>query len=194
MKLASLCTLFALLTAVPRLYGFAALEPGLGLISKDGSMQVVIFEHTESYGTGGLVLNQPTPLRLKDLQIPRFHQAFAENSLMLGGGVTNDKQETNVALTEMAPWFWLHTLQDLPKSTPLPGAKGPLFLGGSIDVATEWIKQGKASPSDFKFFYNYKAWGPGELATEIAQKELWTEVKPMQPQEAVVQYHFPCVF
>ena len=188
MRSVSLCIFLSIL---PGLDGFA-LEPGVGLRSKDGSMQVVIFEHTESYGTGGLVINQPTPLRLKDLQIPHFHKAFAENSLMLGGGVTNDK-ETNVALTDMAPWFWLHTVEHLPKSTPLPGAQGPLFLGGNIEVATEWIKQGKASPSDFKFFFKYKQWGPGELVVEIAQKDLWEEVGPMQPDKAVQTYDFPRV-
>lgn len=170
-----------------------SLEPGVGLRSKDGSMHVVLFEHTDHHGTGGLVLNQPTPLRLKDLQIPRFHEAFAEHSLMLGGGVKNDK-ETNVAITEMAPWFWIHTVPDLPKSTPLKGAKGRLFLGGNIDVATEWIRQGEVSSSDFKFFFKYKQWGPGELVTEITQKDLWTEVGPIQAEEAVQMYSFPRVF
>ena len=166
-------------------------------------MHVVIFEHTQAHGTGGLVLNQPTPLRLKDLQIPRFTAAFGENSLMLGGGIhvnhngrqqQRHQEETNVALTDMAPWFWLHTIPDLPKSTPLEGAKGPLFLGGNIEVATEWIQQGKALPSDFKFFYKYRQWAPGELEAEIDQKGLWTAVEPMQPQEAVQTYHFPSVF
>lgn len=77
------------------------LEPGVGLRSRDGKTHVVLFEHTPEHGTGGLVLNQATPLRLKDLQIPLFHQAFAENSLMLGGGFANDK-ETNVAITEVS--------------------------------------------------------------------------------------------
>jgi hypothetical protein len=76
------------------------LEPGVGIRSRDGSTHVLLFEHTPEHGTGGLVLNQATPLRLKDLQIPLFHRAFAENSLMLGAGLTNDK-ETNVAVTEV---------------------------------------------------------------------------------------------
>ena len=170
------------------------LEPGTGMRSSDGKMQVVLFEHTERYGTGGLVLNQPTPLRLKDLDIPLFHKAFADSSLMLGGGITNDMEETNVALTDMAPWFWLHTLPDLPKSTPLPGAQGPLFLGGNIEVATDWILQGKARSSDFKFFYKYKQWGPGELVTEIAQKDMWKEVGPILNKEALQMHSFPAVF
>lgn len=184
---------FLLPGLLPCLNGFA-LEPGVGLRSADGSMHVVIFEHTESYGTGALVLNQPTPLRLKDLQIPRFHKAFAENSLMLGGGVTNDREETNVALTDMSPWFWIHTVQDLPKSIPLSAAHGPLFLGGNIETATEWIQQGKTLPSDFKFFYKFKQWGPGELVQEICQKHLWTEVGPVQARKAVQIYDFPRVF
>eukprot|EP00977_Amphora_coffeiformis_P020576 scaffold8374_cov175-Amphora_coffeaeformis.AAC.15 len=176
------CILSLTLACCRTLYALS-FEPGIGFRSRDGSMRVVLFEHTEQNGSGGLVLNQPTPLRLKDLHIPIFHEAFADNSLMLGGGVTNDK-ETNVAMTDMAPWFWL----------PLPGASGPLFLGGSIDVATKWIKQGKASPADFKFFYKYKQWGPGELVTEIAQKDLWTEVGPIQADEAIKMYSFPRVF
>ena len=170
-----------------------SLEPGVGFRSRDGSMHVVLFEHTEQYGSGGLVLNQPTPLRLKDLHIPLFHEAFADNSLMLGGGMTNDK-ETNVAITDMAPWFWLHTVPNLPKSTPLSAAEGPLYIGGSIDVATEWIQEGNVSLSDFKFFYKYKQWGPGELIKEIAQQDFWIDVGPVQAKEAVKMYSFPGVF
>lgn len=174
-----------------------ALEPGVGLRSRDGSMLVVIFEHTEQFGTGGLVLNQPTPLRLRDLEIPRFHKAFADHSLMLGGGLStnNNKRETNVALTEMAPWFWLHNIPDLPKSTLLHGAQGPLFLGGNIDVATEWIlKDKKISAESFKFFYKYKQWGPGELVSEIAQTDQWKEVGPIRPEEAIQMHSFPRVW
>jgi len=117
MRRMSLYVLFLLLTTCHTL-NTVSLEPGVGFRSRDGSMQVVLFEHTEQYGSGGLVLNQPTPLRVKDLHIPIFHKAFADNSLMLGGGMTNDR-ETNVAITDMAPWFWLHTVPNLPKATLL---------------------------------------------------------------------------
>ena len=168
------------------------LEPGVGLCSRDGSMQVMLFEHTDQHGSGGLVLNQPTPLRLRDLKIPLFHQAFADNSLMLGGGLSS-VSETNVPLDAMAPWFWLHTVEGVPKSIALPGAKGPLFLGGDIERATELVRNGQASPTDFKFFYKYKQWAPGELVEEIACKDLWTDVGPMQPDQAVQIYSFPRV-
>lgn len=93
----------------------------------------------------------------------------------------------------MAPWFWLHTVENIPNSIALQGADGPLFMGGSIEDATKMIQNGEASPLDFKFFYKYVQWGPGELVEEIACKDLWTNVGPMRPSEAVQTYSFPRV-
>jgi hypothetical protein len=87
---------------------FSIIEPGTGLKSKrktDTTLEeVLIFEHTE-LGTGGLVLNRPTPCLLRDLNIPRF-EVFGSNALMLGCGMDNEGAGTNVAIGEMSPWFW----------------------------------------------------------------------------------------
>jgi hypothetical protein len=64
------------------------LGPGIGLCSKNASVEIVIFEHTEN-GTGGLVLNCAAPLKIGSLNIPRF-QAFKELPLMLGNGMSYD--------------------------------------------------------------------------------------------------------
>ena len=100
-----LCVLVHVFTAVT---AFSAIHPGTGLVSKRrrdaGLEEVLIFEHTER-GTGGLVLNQPTPCLLQDLNIPRF-EVFGSNALMLGCGMQSDGSGTNVAIGEMSPWFW----------------------------------------------------------------------------------------
>ncbi len=86
--------------------------PGTGLLSTRSrtgvsSVEVVVFEHTE-HGTGGLVLNRPAPILLRDIASPRFKD-FGGNSLMLGCGLEGDTSEektSNVALGDMSPWFW----------------------------------------------------------------------------------------
>ncbi len=92
---------------------------------------VVIFEHT-SHGAGGLVLNRPTPIVLRDLKIPRFSNGvFGQHRLYFGCGILsspvtsartkgklkqgNDEEESEdeqdrgysqVAIGDMSPWFW----------------------------------------------------------------------------------------
>jgi len=187
------------------------LEPGMGFASapkaRDGQvsrsspvLRVVVFEHTSQYGTGGLVYNQPTPIRLKDLAIPRFLPWFAENALMLGCGVSADDSAADddddngngnsLAMGDMAPWFWLHDIPALAgSSTRLQGASGPLYMGGNIDDAAALIEDGAASPEDFKFFTRYAKWEPGQLEDELARGGKWTHPVPQHPDEVLKPYN-----
>lgn len=165
----------------------ALILPGTGLVSKNGGVQVVIFEHT-SLGTGGLVLNQPTPISLRDLNIPRF-QAFGSHALMLGCGSSAKGREFNVPVGDMAPWFWIHTCSDISKSFPLKGASGELYMGGNLDEATALIEQDKLDPFLFKFFYKYMSWEGDALEREISEGQ-WT-VGPQDPAEAIRPYFLP---
>jgi putative transcriptional regulator len=157
---------------------------GLQPISSTFSAErILIFEHTPS-GTGGLVLNQPTPIKLRDLGIPKFVE-FAENSVLLGCGTTKAPQSlnSNIPLADMAPWFWIHNVVGLQGSSVLPGANGTLFMGGSIDQASDMIREGSVRPSQFKFFWKYKSWVGDDLLKEIEAGH-WI-CHPIDPVEAL---------
>lgn len=194
MQLSLRVGLVAVLTLILFPTALSLILPGTGLIStrKGNSgnispVEVVIFEHTP-LGTGGLVLNQPTPIRLNDLGIARF-LPFRNHSLMLGCGFEEGEEYSNVAVGEMAPWFWIHTCSALDKSFQLEGAAGLLYMGGNLDQASELIEQGGLEPWTFKFFYKYKQWESGELQSEIDGGK-WT-VRPQDPVEAIRPYSLP---
>ena len=116
------------------------IRPGVGLISGARRRravdpiatdeEVLIFEHTHM-GSGGLVLNRPTPLRLKDLSSAARFAAFGDLPLMLGCGTCMDDGGTcrddgddeqcdqgsndlltgindreSLAIGDLTPWFW----------------------------------------------------------------------------------------
>ena len=168
------------------------IEPGTGLISAKNTSnknhvveRVLIFEHT-SQGTGGLVPHQPTPIRLKDLSIPAF-AAFAENPIMLGCGTDSPSaggsSNSNVPLSDMAPWFWIHNVVGLEGSSKLTGARSPLFMGGNIAKASDLISDGTIEPSQFKFFWKYKSWPADQLMKDIEAGK-WI-CQPQDPEEAL---------
>lgn len=170
------------------------IEPGVGLTAVTGGgltqQRVLVFEHTPR-GTGGLVLNQPTPIRLRDLNIPRF-SAFADNSIMMGSGTSTTaatSDDNNVPLGDMAPWFWIHSVPDLPGSSPLSGAAGPLFMGGNIEQAAEMVASHEIQPQQFKFFWKYKQWKEDELLREI-EAGRWI-CQPQDPDEALEPCSLP---
>mmetsp|Transcript_12217 Transcript_12217/g.18744 ORF Transcript_12217/g.18744 Transcript_12217/m.18744 type:complete len:203 (-) Transcript_12217:109-717(-) len=142
-----------------------AVEPGT-VIYRDGA-KIVLFE-VSSHGVGGLVYNQPSPIRLGDLCIPTFDM-FADQHIMMGRD-NNDvgTPTTNVPVTEMAPWFWLHNVAELAdSSTLLQGADGLLYMGGNIEQASDLVRRGKIKASSFKFFHKYTTWQDLSLELEI---------------------------
>lgn len=167
--------------------------PGVGLEGTDGT-EVVIFEHT-SMGTGGLVLNQPTPVLLKDLSIPRFSGVFGSNALMLGYGLVEHESEeeskSNIKIGDMAPWFWLHDIEGISGSVQLDGAGNAgqsLYMGGNLEEAIERVEAENIDPlQHFKFFWKYRAWQSGELDEEIKNGK-WANVFPQDPQKALLAY------
>lgn len=139
-----------------------AVEPGV-VVERKGIL-IVLFEVSE-FGAGGLVFNQPSPIRLADLAIPRFG-AFRGNSLMFGRDLSSSG-ETSVAVGDMAPWFWLHNIEALAKSSRLAGSEDPLFIGGNIDEASDLVLSGKVDPERFKFFHKYTSWEGMKLEKEL---------------------------
>ena len=175
--------LLMLLILVTRAYSYL-ICPGTGLRSRTSNEEIIIFEHTEM-GTGGLVLNCPTPLKIGNLPIPRF-QSFKELPLMLGCGMAageNDDSST-IPLGEVSPWFWLHDLDDIPGSYEFQGAAGPLYMGGNIEEATKRLQEDGIAPiGHFKFFRKYRSWQAGELEAELKNGE-W-EVTAQDPAKAL---------
>ncbi len=193
------------------------IEPGMGLIqqtpqssqssfrrSPQPRLEIVVFEHTDVAGTGGLVLNCPTPLQLGNIAIPRF-RAFEKLPLMLGCGsgggggdfvTATDEDDSgddyedplssasSIPLGDLSPWFWLHNMDDLSGSFPLEAAAGPLYMGGNIEEATERIQRDNIDPAGrFKFFRKYKSWKAGQLEQEL-EEGLWKLV-PQDPTKAL---------
>ena len=186
--------------------------PGTGLYSLKTNTRVVIFEHT-IHGTGGLVLNCPTPLCIGQLPSSRF-RPFKELPLMLGSGLEEERKEDDdddddnddedhdandenddgmsnkkknndsIALGEVSPWFWLHDLDDIPGSSALPGAAGTLYMGGDLEEAIKRLEERGINPlGHFKFFRKYKTWQVGELEDEL-QRGIWVAME-QDPKQAL---------
>jgi hypothetical protein len=156
--------------------------------AKKGRTKIVLFEVSE-FGSGGLVFNQPSPVRLKDLAIERF-QAFYDNTLMMGRGLDDDDvEQSRVAIGDIGPWFWLHNVENLSGSTRLAGAKDILYMGGNIEEATELIKNGQAYPSQFKFFHKYTKWEGTALDEALRDGSVLLE-GPASASEVLKSYSF----
>jgi len=190
------CVIFLLVRlacfVVPVL-SFRSVTPGTGLSrsniskQKDGNNEeVLIFEHTQ-FGSGGFVLHCPTPIFMKDLPIP-WLEPFGHLPLMLGCGLSEESSLGGMALGELSPWFWVHDLPDLSGSYKMEGAAGPLYMGGNIEEAQQYLNEKQLDPAGhFQFFRRYKSWSAGELEEEI-ENGLW-EVSPQDPERAL-EYRF----
>mmetsp|Transcript_111180 Transcript_111180/g.196321 ORF Transcript_111180/g.196321 Transcript_111180/m.196321 type:complete len:129 (-) Transcript_111180:32-418(-) len=125
------------------------------------------------------------------MAIPRFHRAFASNPLMLGTGLPSEAEEgfSNVAVGDMAPWYWLHDIDGIPGSGRLDAAQGSLFMGGRIDELTERVAANTSlDPQRVKFFWKYRMWKPGQLEQEIKQGR-W-ELSAQDPDSALRPMRF----
>ena len=185
-----LVLLVCLIVLLVELAAASVIRPGIGLTTRRGTAaggdEIVIFEHTEM-GSGGLVLNCPTPVLLKDIGSQTF-DAFGNLPLMLGSGIIDEDggidDGSNVALGDLSPWFWLHNLDGIPGSFLLEGAAGPLYMGGNIEDATRRLSVDGIKPEGrFKFFRGYKQWGPGELELEVEVGDWIAE--PQDPERAL---------
>lgn len=116
-------------------------------------MQAAIFlySHDKIKGSQGVILTKQTAFTMGEVS-PGIG-LFEANTLYMGG-------ENGMDMAIM-----LHSF-DLQGSTKYIG--NGIYLGG-LREAQEFVKNGNASPKDFKFFFNYVDWAPGLLEKEIEQ-------------------------
>ncbi|GLC40891.1 hypothetical protein PLESTB_000011900 [Pleodorina starrii] len=136
-------------------------EQGCLLLARKDHMKlfngavVLITSHDDSSGTLGYMLNKPSPLLVKDLQVlgaaSGFKEAFGNQRLDLGGPVHID----HVTL--------LHRFVGIRGSQKI--ADG-MFMGGMAD-AIRLVIAGLLRPSDFQLVLGMSMWGPGQLQREL---------------------------
>ncbi len=140
-----------------------AMRPGAGkLLIAEPFMQdpnfkrsvVLLCQHGPDEGAFGLILNQPLPVKLKDiLDLDAISDAFRLNR---GGPVENSHL------------FFLHRVPHL-----IPGGievRDNIRLGGHFKEVQELLIHQKITPQDIRFFVGYSGWGPGQLENELRIK------------------------
>ena len=143
-------------------------------------------------GSTALVINRPTPLLLRHLDLPRYH-AFGQCRLFHGGTIDTCSSElaTDLLSDPSAPRRRqdvtsghnllrnIHTTSSSDKEAHnlspqhwihrVEGIKGStelvhgLFLGGSLDHASLSIAVNQAQAEDFKFFHRQIEFEAGEF-------------------------------
>lgn len=151
---------------------------------------VFMCEHNE-HGTFGLVLNQPTNLKLNDV----LREPVVNNlPLYLGGPV------------EQNTLHFLHQLSFIEDSIPVGGN---CFWSGDFEQIVSLLNVGKITEQDIRFFIGYSGWSTGQLEDEINEKawiiadstpsflfdtpadQLWRSVLRQMGGEYRVKSHYP---
>lgn len=125
-------------------------EPFMG-DSNFGRSVVLVCEHSP-LGTFGLVLNQPTDLKLGDV----LDEVYAEHPLFVGGPV---QQNT---------LHYIHRRPDLIEGA-VPVVEG-LYWSGDFDQVKQAVNMGTLTERDIRFFLGYSGWESGQLDDEMKQK------------------------
>jgi hypothetical protein len=145
---------------------------------------ILICDHGPT-GTRALVVNRPTPLRLRDLDLPFLQRDFDSHVLFHGGdpsGLSDDPTMPGPTVTgshnlirnipspqalraphSLAPHVWLHPADGLRGSRPLrPG----LSCGASLRDAGAAVAAGRAGAAGFKFLHGELRFAAGGLQRE----------------------------
>jgi putative transcriptional regulator len=139
----------------------AIITPGTILISHPliaGPLNrsVILVLENDSKGTYGLVLNRPTLHTLKTAvrNFPQeFTQQFGDNKIFYGGKIRRMQ--------------FLHDVPDC-EGIQIPNCKAPLYYGGLVPKAVNFVKQNTQALNRFHFFVGCCIWGPDQLTGEIS--------------------------
>ncbi len=129
---------------------------------------VVLLTHHNNDETIGLVLNNPTKIKLNDIL---ENVSSSDFLIYLGGPVEKNTIQ------------FLHTLGDtIPESKQI--LEG-LYWGGNFDVVLELINSNKISNNQIRFFAGYSGWGIEQLNNEI-REDSWLVQR--STKEVCMQY------
>lgn len=116
---------------------------------------ILLLEHGDR-GSYGVILNRPSSVYMRDLDLGRPLPEFDDCRLYLGGDV-GDKEVLLV-----------HPHGELKGATEV--VKG-LYLGG-VEAARAAIATGRAQPADFRWSKGYAGWAAGQLQSEC-KRGVW---------------------
>ncbi len=113
---------------------------------------VLLCQYHPDEGAFGLILNQPLPVKLKDiLDLDDIPDAFR---LFRGGPVDHHHL------------FFVHRAPHLIEGG-LP-IQDNLYLGGYFEKVRRLLLEGALTVRDIKFFVGYSGWGAGQLEQELS--------------------------
>lgn len=114
---------------------------------------ILITKYDKKEGVAGLILNQPTELKLRTA-LPHFPMGY-DPFVLLGGPVGTD-------MIQM-----LHNLGNvIPDSLPI--ADG-IFWGGNFEQVKKYIRKGEINDNHIRFYIGYTGWDFDQLHTEIKE-------------------------
>lgn len=113
------------------------------------SRTVVLMCEHQDQGSFGLILNQPTQLRVSEL----VESVNWDSPVYHGGPV----QENSL--------HFIHSRRDVDVGSReiVPG----VFWGGDFDELSKLLNCGIVAPEECRFFVGYSGWGAGQLREEV---------------------------
>jgi len=117
---------------------------------------ILLVRHGKS-GSSGFIINRPTQFDVGD--VTKKLAAFEQNPLYLGGDIGEGV-------------YMIHGIPGLRNATEVSDG---IYYGGS-EHAMSLVQDGKAKPEDFRFFFKYAAWAPGQLEGEM-ESGCWCAVR-----------------
>lgn len=148
-----LATVFVALPGVQRVQrvkpGCAVLAPAREFNHFLNKATILVLDHGPT-GSAGVNLQSATLLTMGEAG--SVTGKLADNTLFMGG-------EHGGRAVVM-----LHAIDDLEGASPIGGSG--LYVGG-LAAAQERVAAGLNQPEDFKFFFNYIKWAPGELDKDV---------------------------
>jgi putative transcriptional regulator len=117
---------------------------------------ILLVRHGKS-GSSGFIINRPTQFDVGD--VTKKLAAFEQNPLYLGGDIGEGV-------------YMIHGTPGLRNATEVSDG---IYYGGS-EHAMSLVQDGTAKPEDFRFFFKYAAWAPGQLEMEV-EAGCWCPVR-----------------
>jgi putative transcriptional regulator len=155
---------------IRRAYELDKAEPGCLLVASPDTFRfagqrqvldqaVVLLVRHGPTGSSGFIINRPTAFTVGD--VTKKLENFDANPLFLGGDIGEG----------------VYMIHGFPGMTNATEVSDGIFYGGS-EEAMDIVKGSNdgTAASDFRFFFKYTAWAPGQLDAEI-QGGCWCPIR-----------------